>query len=366
MQDIFYFGAGPAALPRPVLEKIRREFLNCRGTGLSVIELPHRGEVFSGIRKDAESLLRELMQIPEDYAVLFMHGGATGQFSMLPLNFLGSGRSADYVCTGYWSARAAEEAKRLAGIREIHALHEEDGLSIAPEREWSLDPQATYLHYCDNETVEGIAFPGIPDTPRGSLVCDMTSSVLMRPVEISRFAVLYAGAQKNLGIAGLCVVIIRKEWVDLVNEQVPRLNDYRRCAREQSMVNTPPVFAIYVLQVLLDWVKSQGGVQVMHERSLRRAGILYGVLDSSRLYRNRVVKEFRSRINVPFEIRDKGLQELFLAEAGQNGLHGLRGHRSAGGVRASLYNAMPDAGVERLAEFMRDFEIRHLDRHVSG
>ena len=366
MQNIFYFGAGPAALPGPVLEKIRREFLDYRDTGLSVVELPHRGETFSGIRKHAEALLRELMRIPEDYAVLFMHGGATGQFSMLPLNFLGPGRSADYVHTGYWSARAASEAKRLAGVREVHAVHEADGLSIVPEREWHLDPQAIYLHYCDNETVDGIAFPRILDVPQCSLVCDMTSSILMRPVEISRFAVIYAGAQKNLGIAGLCVVIIRKGLLDLVNEQVPRLNDYRRCAQAQSIVNTPPVFAIYVLQVLLDWVKHQGGVPVMRERSLRRAGILYRTLDSSRLYRSRVAEAFRSKINVPFEIGDTDLQELFLGEAEQNGLHGLRGHRNAGGIRASLYNAMPEEGVERLGEFMRDFEARHPGRCASG
>ena len=360
MQEILYFGAGPAALPGPVLEKIQQEFLNYQGTGLSVVELPHRGKAFLEIREDAEALLRELLQIQDDYAVLFMHGGATSQFSMLPLNFLGPGRCADYVCTGYWSSKASGEAKRLAEIGEINALCEGEYLSIAPQHEWKLNPQAAYLHYCDNETIHGLAFPQVPDVHQGSLVCDMTSSILMRPVEVSKFGVIYAGTQKNLGIAGLCIVIIRKNLLNSTNERVPRLYDYRRCAEENSVVNTPPVFAIYVLRVLLGWVKSQGGVSVMYERSQEHSALLYRVLEASRLYKNRVARAFRSKINVPFEIRDAGLQEQFLREAEQNKLYGLRSHKSAGGIRASLYNAMPGAGVERLAEFMCDFEARHL------
>lgn len=366
MQDIFYFGAGPAALPGPVLENIQREFLDYRGTGLSVVELPHREGAFTEIRDEAEALLREQLQVPEEYAVLFMHGGATGQFSMLPLNFLGPGRSADYVHTGYWSSKASAEAKRLATIGEIHALHEGEHRSIAPQHEWCLNPDAAYLHYCDNETIDGIAFPRIPDIDRAWLACDMTSSMLMRPVEVGRFGVIYAGTQKNLGIAGLCVVIIRKNLLEGVNERVPRLYDYRRCAREKSLVNTPPVFAVYVLREMLAWVKGQGGVAAMHDRSLRRAALLYELLDSSRLYVNRVASEFRSNINIPFEIGDAHVQEVFLREAQQHGLHGLRGHRSVGGIRASLYNAMPDAGVEHLAEFMREFETRQLNRQASG
>ena len=356
MQEIFYFGAGPAALPGPVLAKIRQEFLDYRGSGLSVVELPHRGEAFLEIRDTAEALLRELLQVPDDYAVLFMHGGATSQFSMLPLNFLGPGRLADYVHTGHWSLKASAEAKRLADIREIHALRQGESLRIAPQHEWSLSPNATYVHYCDNETVNGIAFPGVPDVHRGLLACDMTSSILMRPLEVDRFAIIYAGTQKNLGIAGLCVVIIRKDLLDATNERVPRLYDYRRCARERSLVNTPPVFAIYVLQGMLDWVKGQGGVHAMHERSQRRSALLYQAIDASRLYTNRVADEFRSKINIPFEIQDAGLHEVFVREAEQNRLFGLRGHSSTGGIRASLYNAMPDAGVEHLVEFMCNFE----------
>ncbi len=365
MQEIFYFGAGPAALPGPVLQKIQQEFLNYKGTGLSVTELPHRGDAFLEIRENAEALLRGLLRIPDDYAVLFMHGGATSQFSMLPLNFLGPGRCADYVCTGYWSLKASSEAKRFAEISEINALCTGTNLSIAPQHKWKLNPQATYLYFCDNETINGIAFPQIPDVHQGSLVCDMTSSILMRPIEVNKFGVIYASTQKNLGIAGLCIVIIRKNLLNSTNGQIPCLYDYRRCAEENSMVNTPPVFAIYALQVLLRWVKSQGGVGAMYERSQEHSALLYQVLDASQLYKNRVANVFRSKINIPFEIRDAGLQECFLHEAEQNRLYGLRGHKSAGGIRASLYNAMPGAGVEHLAEFMCDFEARHLPKQTS-
>ena len=358
MQEVFYFGAGPAALPRPVLEKIRRELLDYRDTGLSILELPHRSDAFFEIRDQATQLLRELLQIPEEFAVLFMHGGATSQFSALPLNFLGPGRSADYLCTGFWSSRACAEAARLVEVRKVQALCEGESLSIAPAQEWDLDPQATYLHCCDNETIQGIAFPGAPEGLKPALVCDMTSSLLMHPVDLDRFALIYASTQKNLGIAGLCVVIVRKDLLEQVNESVPRLFDYRRYDRQDSVVNTPAVFAIYVLREVLDWVRKEGGLPVLRQRSLTRAAQLYRVLDESALYENRVAPEVRSSINIPFAIRDAGVLEDFLQQASQHGLRGLRGHRSAGGVRVSLYNAMPDTGVARLLEFLSDFEGR--------
>ena len=356
MQEVFYFGSGPAALPRAVLEKIRHELLDYRGTGLSVLELPHRSDAFFEIRDQAVQGLRELLQIPQEYAVLFMHGGATSQFSMVPLNFLGPGRFADYLCTGFWSSRACAEAARFAEVRKVQALREGESLSIAPGHEWDLDPQAAYLHFCDNETIQGIAFPGVPEAPQGALVCDMTSSLLMHPVEIPKFSLIYASTQKNLGIAGLSVVIIRKDLLEQVNEPVPRLYDYRRYVREDSVVNTLPVFAIYVLREVLDWVREQGGLPALHQRSLARSAQLYRVLDESRLYENRVAPGFRSSINIPFAIRDAGVLEDFLCQAEQRQLLGLQGHRSAGGVRVSLYNAMPDAGVDRLTEFMSEFE----------
>ena len=358
MQEVFYFGAGPATLPRPVLEKIRHELLDYRGTGLSVLELPHRSDAFFEIRDQAGHLLRELLQIPQEFAVLFMHGGATSQFSMLPLNFLGPGCFADYLCTGFWSSRACAEAARFAEVRKVQALREGELLSIAPGHEWDLDPQAAYLHFCDNETIQGVAFPGTPQVPQEVLVCDMTSSLLMHPVEIPKFSLIYASTQKNLGIAGLCVVIIRKDLLEQVNKPVPRLYDYRRYVREDSVVNTLPVFAIYVLRELLEWVRTQGGLPTLHQRSLARSERLYRILDESRLYENRVAPGFRSSINIPFAIRDAGVLEDFLRQAGQRQLLGLQGHRTAGGIRVSLYNAMPDAGVDRLTEFMSEFEAR--------
>lgn len=358
MQEVFYFGSGPAALPRPVLEKIRHELLDYRGSGLSVLELPHRSDAFFEIRDQAVQGLHELLQIPEEFAVLFMHGGATSQFSMLPLNFLGPGRSADYLCTGFWSSRACAEAARFAKVRKVQALCGGESLSISPRKKWDVDPQATYLHFCDNETIQGVAFPGVPQVPQEVLVCDMTSSLLMHPVEIPKFSLIYASTQKNLGIAGLCVVIVRKDLLEQVNGSVPRLYDYRRYVRQDSVANTPPVFAIYVLREVLDWVRTQGGLPVLHQNSLSRSAQLYRVLDESRLYENRVAPEFRSSINIPFAIRDSGILEDFLHQAEQHQLLGLQGHRSAGGVRVSLYNAMPDTGVDRLTEFMSEFEAR--------
>lgn len=357
MQEVFNFSAGPATLPKPILENIQQEFLNYNNTGLSVVELSHRSKEFFAIRNSAESLLRELIGISDDYAVLFMHGGASSQFSMLPLNFLSKGQSADYVCTGYWSTKAYAEAKKFADINAINALENGDSYSIRPTVAWELSSNASYVHYCDNETINGIAFAELPDVKSKPLACDMTSSILMRQIDVSRYGLIYAGAQKNLGIAGLCIVIVKKELLNKVNKSIPRLYDYKRCAEESSLVNTPPTFAIYVLRLLLDWVKSEGGVDQMYRRSKENSEWVYQVLDNSQLYNNKVVKEFRSNINISFDIQDKDLQNKFLDQAESHKLLGLRGHNSVGGVRISLYNAMPQAGVQRLVEFMQDFEI---------
>ena len=358
MQETFYFGAGPAALPKSVLEKIQKEFLNYNDTGLSVVELPHRDKEFLEIRHNAETLLRELMQIPDDYAVLFMHGGASSQFSMLPLNFLASGGSADYVCTGYWSSKACAEAKRFADINEINALDGDESLSIFSVDAWRLNANATYMHYCDNETINGVMFAQTPGVKNKPLVCDMTSSILTRPVEVNKYGLIYAGAQKNLGIAGLCIVIVNKDLLSNTNNNVPRLYDYKRCAEEDSLVNTPPTFAIYVLQLLLNWVKSEGGINEMYQRSKERSALVYRVLDASQLYKNKVIKKFRSKVNIPFEIQNSDLQDRFLQAAEEHNFLGLRGHKSLGGNRVSLYNAMPQAGVQQLVEFMQDFETK--------
>lgn len=360
MQEVFNFNAGPATLPKPVLEKIQQEFLNYNNTGISVVELSHRSKEFFNIRNSAESLLRELMEISDDYAVLFMHGGASSQFSMLPLNFISKGQSADYVCTGQWSTKAYAEAKKFADINVINALEDGDLLSIRPTVAWELSSNAFYVHYCDNETINGVAFAELPDVKSKPLACDMTSSILTRQIDVSRYGLIYASTQKNLGIAGLCIVIAEKDLLDRVNKNVPRLYDYKRCAEESSLVNTPPTFAIYVLRLLLDWVKSKGGVDQMYRRSKENSEWVYQVLDSSQLYNNKVVKEFRSKINISFDIQDSNLQEQFLYQAEAHRLFGLHGHKSVGGIRVSLYNAMPQAGVQRLVEFMQDFEISNV------
>ncbi len=355
MRKVFYFGAGPAALPEPVLKKIQGEFLDYHGTGLSVVELSHRGDELLAVRDRAETLLRELLKIPDNYAVLFMHGGATNQFSMLPLNFLGGGKSADYLCTGHWSTKACTEAKKFAPINEIKALQGNGELSILPSSAWPLDPNAAYIHYCDNETINGVALAPVPEIANRPLVCDMTSSILMRPLDVDRYHLIYASAQKNLGIAGLGVVIVKKTFLEDGNPNVPRLYDYRLYVEENSLVNTSPTFAIYVLQHVLEWVKGEGGVEEMYRRSKARSASVYRILDANNLYTNRVAEECRSNINIPFYIKDTALQNDFLRRAEENKMLGLRGHKAVGGIRASLYNAIPQEGVQRLLNFMRDF-----------
>ncbi len=357
MQTTYYFGAGPASLPKPVLEKIRSELLDYNDTSLSVLELAHRSDEFRKIRDCAERLLRELLQVPDDYAVLFMHGGATSQFSMLPLNFLGEGKTADYVCTGLWSWKAYDEARRFAEVKAIDALHDGGYLSIVPIEAWNLNSKASYVHYCDNETIIGIALDQIPNTKGVPLVCDMTSSILMHPIDINKFDLIYASAQKNLGIAGLCIVIINKELLSQTSSNVPRLYDYKLCADNASLTNTPPTFAIYVLSLILDWLKKEGGLKEMHRRSKQNSALVYDVIDNSNLYENIVINECRSKINIPFFFQDETLQKNFLKQAVSNKLLGLTGHKTVGGVRVSLYNAIPQAGVEALVEFMREFEL---------
>ncbi len=356
MQDTFYFGAGPATLPRVVLQNIQNELLNYKDTGLSVLELAHRSEEFAAIKDYAEKLLRELMQISEEYAVLFMHGGATSQFSMLPLNFLKSQQTADYVCTGLWSQKAYEEAKKFANVNKIEALIENSKLAIKPTQHWPINPDSKYIHYCENETINGVKFADIPNMKSKQIVCDMTSSILTSPIDINKYGLVYAGAQKNLGIAGLCVVIVNKEFLSQTNEIVPRLYDYKLCAQYDSLVNTPPIFAIYVLHLLLQWVNDEGGVVEMYKRRKKQAMLIYNVIDSSELYINNVEKEFRSDINIPFAINDLNLLERFIQEASARCLLGLRGHKTLGGIRVSLYNAIPQEGVTALVDFMQQFE----------
>ena len=357
MRDSLYFGAGPAVLPEAVLEQAQRELLNYKQSGLSVLELSHRSEEFIHIQEQAESLLRELMQVPDHYAVLFMHGGATSQYSMLPLNFLSEAESADYICTGFWSRKACNEAKRFAAINEVNAFVEiKQELSILPTNTWNLKANSKYIHYCDNETITGLAFNAIPDVQNKPLICDMTSSILTRPIDVSKFGLIYASAQKNLGIAGLGVVIVNKELLQINNASVPHLYNYKLCAEYESLLNTPPTFAIYILNLMLNWLKTEATIETVFSQVDLNASRMYEVLDASNLYKNRVRKEFRSKINIVFDIEDKEMQERFISQAEQNNLLGLRGHKVVGGIRASFYNAMPPMGVQRLVDFMQDFE----------
>ena len=361
MQETFYFGAGPATLPNDVLDKIREELVDYHGTGLSVLELSHRSKDFIEILDQAENLLRELVGISEDYAVLFLHGGATAQYSMLPVNFLGKHSSADYICTGHWSTKACEEAKKFGDINEIQALVESENIAIKPIEKLGLNAKSRYIHYCDNETINGVAIDlaSSIDPNSTNLFCDMTSSVLTRPIEIRSFGLIYASAQKNLGIAGLCVMIVKKELLDQTNKNIPSVYDYKRYFNNKSMTNTPPMFAIYVLAMMLSWLKTKGGVAEFYKQGQLQAKNLYDVLDASELYKNNVDVKHRSNVNIPFEIKDKNVQDNFLLQAENNQLLGLRGHKSVGGIRVSLYNAMPQKGVKKLLKFMRDFELRH-------
>ncbi len=358
-QQTYYFGAGPAVLPREVLTTIQEELLDFCGSGLSILELSHRSEIFVELLTDAECLLRELMCIPADYAILFLHGGATAQYSMLPLNFIDKKDTANYICTGHWSNKAAEEAKKYTNVNVIQALEKNEKISIKPAEQWHLCSDASYLHYCDNETINGVAFQKSIHLECGSIFCDMTSSILTRDIDVKDYDLIYASAQKNLGIAGLCVMIIKKDLLSKVHCNVPRVFDYRRCFENKSLTNTPPIFAIYVLRLMLKWLKAQGGVDELNKCRKLCADEIYSLIDNSGLYKNHVDELFRSNINIPFTIDDKQVQKIFLQQAEKNNLLGLRGHKSVGGIRVSLYNAIQPQGVKKLIEFLEDFESSH-------
>jgi phosphoserine aminotransferase len=353
---VYNFGAGPAMLPEAVLLELQQELLNYRANGISILEMNHRSETFKQLIEQAETDLRELMQIPKDYAVLFLHGGASLQFAMAPMNLLGGLSSANYVNTGYWSARAIHEAGRFCSIR-VAADGAASGFTQIPSKQhWHVDKSAAYLHYTVNETIGGVEFHWLPDSQGLPLVSDMTSMILSRPVDVQNYALIYAAAQKNLGIAGITLVIVRPDVLRQVPAGTPSMLDYNEHIRAHSLFNTPPVFAWCVAAKILAWLKAQGGVAEMAARNQRKANLLYDFLDSSDFYTNRVEATCRSWMNVPFYLTDQNLEAVFLQEATAAGFLGLAGHRSAGGLRASLYNAMPELGVRALVEFMCEFE----------
>ena len=356
---VYNFSSGPAKLPEEVLQQAQSEMLSWHGRGYSIMETSHRSPEFTAIIEETEALLRDLLAIPDDYSVLLLQGGAHLQFAMVPLNLLGAKANADYILTGIWSERAAEEARRFCNVR-IAGDNRGNGYTAAPQPdELSLDPSAAFVHYCSNETINGIEFAYVPDSGAVPLVADMSSHFLSRPIDVARYGVIYAGAQKNFGPAGLTVVIVRNDLLGHCSPRWPTMLDYKTYAAAHSMYNTPPTYAVYIANLVLKWLAARGGVAGIEQANIAKSRLLYATIDASSFYSNRIVKRDRSRMNVPFSLADAALDSLFLEEAAEHGLVQLKGHRLVGGMRASIYNAMPLVGVERLAEFMRDFERRH-------
>ena len=359
MTRVYNFSAGPAMMPEAVLSRAREEMLDWQGSGMSVMEMSHRGKEFMSIASKAESDLRELLGIPASYKVLFLQGGASAQFAMVPMNLLRGKGKADYINTGQWSKKAIAEARRYCEVN-VAATAEADKFTSIPARDtWQTDPDAAYLHYTPNETIGGVEFHWIPETGDVPLVADMSSTLLSRPLDVSRYGVIYAGAQKNIGPAGLTVVIVREDLMGEVLPGAPTLFDYQVMADNGSMYNTPPTYSWYLAGLVFEWLKGQGGLQAMAEINRRKAGKLYDLIDASDFYQNPVDPQCRSWMNVPFTLADADLDATFLEQAKAAGLLTLKGHRSVGGMRASIYNAMPEEGVDALVSFMKDFEQRH-------
>jgi phosphoserine aminotransferase len=356
MSRIFNFSAGPAMLPAEVLSRAGDEMLDWHGSGTGVMEMSHRGKEFMSIAAEAERDLRELLAIPVGYKVLFLQGGATLQFAQVPMNLLRGRGKADYVVTGEWSKKAVKEAKSYCDVA-IAASSEDKNFTYAPKK-FSLRKEAAYVHYCSNETIGGVEYHDIPevDIP---LVADASSHFLSRPLDVSKFGLIYAGAQKNAGPAGLTFVIVREDLIGQAHKGTPAVMDYKLQADAGSMLNTPATYAMYIAGLVFKWLKALGGLKEIENRNIAKAGLLYDLLDSSRFYANPVAKEDRSRMNVPFTLKDAKLDEDFLKGAAKQGMVQLKGHRSVGGMRASIYNAMPIEGVQCLAGYMREFERKH-------
>lgn len=359
MDRIFNFSAGPATLPQAVLEQARDELVNWRGSGMSVMEMSHRGKEYMSIHAEAEADLRELLGIPANYKVLFLQGGASSQFAMVPMNLLRGKTSAGYLNTGEWSKKAIKEAKKFTDV-SIVASSEDKNFTYAPaQNAWQLDPNAAYVHYTPNETIGGVEIFWTPETGNVPLVADMSSNILSRPVDVSKFGLIYAGAQKNIGPAGLTIVIVRDDLLGETLKGTPTMFDYKIAADNDSMYNTPPTFAIYIAGLVFKWLRAKGGLAAMEKENIAKAALLYDFLDTSEFFISPVARENRSRMNVPFTLKNTSLDEEFLKRAKARGMIQLKGHRSVGGMRASIYNAMPIEGVKTLVELMREFEKQH-------
>jgi phosphoserine aminotransferase len=356
---VYNFSPGPAALPLEVLEQAQREMIEWGASGMSVMEMSHRGKDFIGIAEQAERDLRELMDIPANYKVLFLQGGAALQFAMVPLNLLGGKKTADYVVGGYWAKKAVAEAKRFAQVNIVATSEAQKFMTVPPRDTWKLDADAAYVHYTPNETIGGVEFHFTPDVGTAPLVADASSMILSRPMDVAKHGVIYAGAQKNVGPAGVTIVIVRDDLLGKTAMGAPSLFDYKVQAENQSMLNTCPTYAWYVAGLVFQWLKRQGGVAAIETVNIRKADKLYAAIDGSGgFYRNPVDRACRSRMNIPFTLVDDKLDDPFLKESKAAGLVSLKGHRVVGGMRASIYNAMPEAGVDALIAFMKDFQQR--------
>ncbi len=356
MERIYNFSAGPAVLPREVLEQARDELVNWQGCGMSVMEMSHRGKEYMGIQSQAEADLRELMGIPGNYKVLFLQGGASTQFAMVPMNLYRGKASADFLNTGEWSKKAIKEAQKFGGAHVV-ASSEDRHFTYAPTQDvWQMDPNAAYLHYTPNETIGGVEIFWTPEAGDVPLVADMSSCILSRPMDVSKFGLIYAGAQKNIGPAGVTVVIVREDLLGQTIPGTPTMFDYKLQAENDSMYNTPPTYGIYIASLVFKLLKAKGGLAAMEQVNRQKAALLYGCMDASDFYGSPVAKENRSLMNIPFTLKDAALDEAFLKGAKDRGLVQLKGHRSVGGMRASIYNAMPLEGVQTLVDYMKEFE----------
>ena len=359
MTRVFNFSPGPATLPEAVLRKAAEEMMDWRGSGMSVMEMSHRGKEFISIHAQAEADLRELMGIPANYKVLFMQGGAIGENAIVPMNLIGRTGSADYVITGDWSKKSIKEAKTYGKANVAASGEAGKFTSIPPRSEWKLDPNASYVHICSNETIGGVEYHWTPDTGGVPLVADMSSNILSRPIDVSKYGLIYAGAQKNMGPSGVTVVIVRDDLIGHALPITPSAFDYKQQADNDSMYNTPPTYAIYIAGLVYQHVKSLGGLAAMEAHNKAKAAVLYNYLDNSSFYSNPVAPADRSLMNVPFKLKDESLDDAFLKGAQARGMIQLKGHRSVGGMRASIYNAMPIEGVKALVAYMQEFEKQH-------
>lgn len=362
MSRVFNFGAGPAALPEEVLKQAAAEMLDWQGSGLSVMEMSHRGKEFTSIIETALTDLRELLAVPTNYEILFMQGGAIGENAIVPMNLVGrksKPATVDFINTGQWSLKSIKEAHKYCKVN-VAASSEEERFACIPARGgWRLTPDAAYVHICANETIDGVEYHGAPDVGGVPLVADMSSNILSRVIDVSKYGVIYGGAQKNIGPAGLTIVIVREDLLGHALPFCPSAFDWKLVADNGSMFNTPPTYAIYIAGLVFQWLKRQGGVVAIEKRNIAKAELLYAYLDSTDFYMNRVSKDCRSRMNVPFRLRDESLNDSFLAGAKERGLLQLKGHKSVGGMRASIYNAMPLKGVEALVAYLKEFEKKH-------